>query len=391
VRILKLIGLAALAVIAVSLFAGVGSAAAAAETKLCKSGTWACTTENQYPAGTAVEATTPTRLKILNGAATIECSSTLKGSTGAAAGSPLPVNLSTWTFSNCNQGCSGELGSTKFKNVPSSSLSWKEGSNGEFELHEGTGRPTLEIYCPFIYEHCSYTFPNLTFKGGNPAQLVATQASMTRLTGAGECKSELHLEATFSLSAPNPAYLATTGFPEEAHLRICKEFGSVCPDAKTYAPETKLRAEATDFKLEHGLLTVTCGQASIETKSLALGAKPFPLGNVTFSASSCYRGGYPCEVTQANVATATFSEDSNGIWFSTPLRYRVYCPFTGIQKDCTYSLEYSPAQVRQETGSNDWVVEKATQLVVAGTECGNQMLLTAHFYVKSPTSSIGII
>ena len=96
-KAIKLLSLAAVAVLATVALLGVGTASA---TQLCKTAEDPCEVENLYAEGTTVEASTKEAV-FETSLTNITCASEAKGETTAAAGSPLPLILNAVTFTSC--------------------------------------------------------------------------------------------------------------------------------------------------------------------------------------------------------------------------------------------------------------------------------------------------
>jgi hypothetical protein len=415
VKTLKLIGLAALAAMALMAYAGVGTAAAS-ETMLCKSATNSpsCAESDRYPEGTTFEAVSSGKIKILNGPNTIECNSTAKGQTGKG-GEEAAVNFSSWTFSNCNLGCK----EVNFKALPSGSLRWGSGSNGTLNLHEGTGRPTLSLYCPFVYEHCTYTFPNLSFQGGSTAQLVATKAAMKWLSGTKYfCKGELQLEATFNVNSPTPAYLAVEGTLKPVSV-FCKVSQTPCSPENIYPEGTVIKAKnvavypaGSEISFWNSKELMLSCESQLEGtigdfigSSQRLTISKWILEDPGFEFGSCEnyltKGGQCAQKEVLGMPyQASLSVSKSDQLAIAGAKFHFYCGF-GSLIDCTYTGNQSVSEyglsgsgVKMVFGSGkepgfQFALEK--NLNQSGKECpGSEPIIRGPFKITEPTTPIYI-
>jgi hypothetical protein len=340
VKIARTIAFVAIATSALIASLGAGSALGA-ETTLCKTATVSpyCEVGDRYAANTAFEASS-SNATISEGAGGLgfECSeSSLKGQEGAQSGEPLSLTL-TWVLNGCinYDGNGEEIGkcAATSKDNPAT-LSWTSSSNGTLTI-----KPSA--FYAFVFNCGSYTCnyrynvnPELTFEGGHKAKVVATTngAELASLGGTGEwtnCPAQAPLSATYTVNAPDPAYVAIAGVP---HTRLCKEAQSPCEPKNTYPAGTTIEAEAPKLVIDGSDFTMTCGKTTMSAKTLALGAKPLPLGEVGFTTSNCTGLG-SCQVTSTSSGSSGgASLSSEGIYTgslvfggSSPASWAVSCP-----------------------------------------------------------------
>jgi hypothetical protein len=389
VKTIGLIGLAVLTALVLS--ASVGAvAASAANTALCKTSTYSpvCGTGEAYASGSAISAKTTAKLTLANVSLNDKCNSTLEGTIGAA-GDPLSVSISKWSFSNCT--CE-----TSFVETPSASLKWSEGTDGKLTLSTGAGSPRLHVNCFGIYD-CVYSFPSsVTFKGGNPAQLAIAETKLTTLedkhTYGGGCPESTLQPATFEVTSPNPAYVATVA-STEAHTRLCKVVGSSCAASNTYPLGTKIEAEASNFKVSRYNDTFVCKKATIGGVTQAIGAEPLPLGSVDFSGSECSSNvfGSSCTMTHNNPSTGATLERGGVLeatWqFATAFHFTLTCKSLGgtVTNECEYGNVLNgqihngePAMITFEG------VELSLVREGGSWPCTSPALLSGTFTVASP-------
>ena len=307
-KIARTIGLAALAAMALMASVGVGSAAAV-ETTLCKTSAESpfCASKDRYATGTVVQATS-TNATIDGGSflGIINCSeSTLEGTTGAAAGEPLAISVSAWTVGGCTNTTQGKSCTVKpNEGAPfAGSLAWTGSSNGGLTIsNAGSGEPGWRLTCGFII-NCMMSFSStLDVSGGAPAAIVANAEPASAKTGV--CPEKPTFSATYTVKSPSAAYLAQGGSP----VRLCKvkETGGGCKSSDLYPVGTVIKAKSTDFKIMTNIGNITCGEASTEAETLALGASPYPLKMLSFNLGNCQWPGMggTCSVYTSNLSTA---------------------------------------------------------------------------------------
>jgi hypothetical protein len=214
-RSIKMLGLTALA--ALALTAGLGASSASATTTLCKTNTGGtgCASANRYPAGTVIKAqlATGTQAVIATSIGSIQCKTTSwQGSTSAQSGEPLLGKISGWAMANCSTPVWG--GSASCTATPSGlpsalEIFWTAGSNGVL-LPGGVG---INLQCSSGFlTSCSYSFTaqeaSFNLEGGSPATVRAVSVPLHRT--AGSCPEEAKFSATFTVTSPNPLYVDHT-------------------------------------------------------------------------------------------------------------------------------------------------------------------------------------
>jgi hypothetical protein len=183
---------------------GIVGPRAANATLLCSS--TLCKPSEVYPANTSLSASLSkgTEFKVLTSVGTVACeSASIVGKTTAESGKPLPLEVTTISFSgNCHLGgTSCTLTTTALPSSPS--LKAIGEGNGTLSL-EGS---KVQFKCGFLI-NCNYSVPTLLqVKGGSPAIISAEKAVLT----SGKetfCPETAELDATtYSLTAPIPAYV----------------------------------------------------------------------------------------------------------------------------------------------------------------------------------------
>jgi len=287
-KILRAIGLAAIAALALIAVSGAGSAAAA-ETTLCKSAAISpyCASKDRYPKETAIEAT-KTEFQVDPGfgptGITVCAESAMKGQTNAQAGEPLSASISTWTFSGCTR--NGKACTITAKNLSyAGSLSWSSGDDGALALsNSGKGQPRLFVHCGSWYE-CEWDMPSLAVEGGNPGQLAIPTTTLVKGTGFN-CPATTTLKATYSVSSPKPVFVAR-GEISNPGTGLCKINQSPCPQAYLYPEGTELEAETSDVKIETNVSTITCSEGSLAAQTTARSDNPLPLEMTAFALDGC--------------------------------------------------------------------------------------------------------
>jgi|SRR5690349_20600724 len=200
----KMIGLAAIAVVAAMAFIGASSASA---TVLCKTNTLPCS--SRYPSGTALKAelTGTNEAVLTSGFAVVKCkTSVMEGKTDTEGGETLLVHgfieKVSWTNCSCN------LGGTV--TAKAESLPWL----AELHWNEKTMNGTLLVFKPrgsFVCAgtECSYTTEtaSATVLGGEPA-VIDAEVKLKLAGGGFLCSGEATWKGTYTVSAPNPLWVA---------------------------------------------------------------------------------------------------------------------------------------------------------------------------------------
>lgn len=392
-RTAKLIGLAAVAALALMAWAGAGSASAA-QTTLCKTSTISpyCEGSNRYPAGTAIEASTSSFIvetKTPN--LKITCSSsTLSGKTNAESGEPLGVNVSAWSMSGCKPvGCTASVTALPYNG----SLAWSSGQNGTLTMGSGgKGEPRLFLDCGLSEViSCEYKIPTAIVVGGSSGQVTLPETKLT-VAGGPICAKEATLKpVTYTVSSPKPVYVAKPPL-EEAHTRLCKAAESPCSGANTYPFGTTIEAESTNLviKTNSPLSTFSCAKATVSVKTLAVGAAKLPLGPPEFTLTECSA---PLLGGSCSSVTSTPSEGgfigSEGIYsgyMNLPATWKFTCGAS--KKECAYSLR--EGVISQFYGSEVLDKERAAfkyeeiEIYEESPICPLSNKLSATFFVNSP-------
>lgn len=200
-KYLKMLGLAAVAAMALTVFLGAGSAAG---TVLCKvsTATTGCSGSGQdYSLSTTIEASSLGTgvLATIPGTVLDECiNSTIKGKTTRTGSSTETV---TFTIEELNWGtCTKTTDTIK---------------NGELEIHwiSGTDNGTVtdigtEWTVFTVFGTCGFTVSDIgTLVGGNPAKISIVQVVVKRTFGL--CPSEELWTDEFAITNPKPLYVST--------------------------------------------------------------------------------------------------------------------------------------------------------------------------------------
>lgn len=213
-----MLGLAAVAAMAVIAFIGAGSASA---TVLCKVTPTPNTTEAKCPAastygpGTVIEATS-TNPTLTAEPVGVTCThSIVKGETTTTGGASSTVlgTMTTFDFTGCkeklfNTSCTVKSVNTSYL----MELHWTSGShNGTLTAkNHGFGEPGASVSCPFVGLNCVFgAEPTVNVTGGNPATVTATEVPLTIKAEGGftECPEEAFWDATYTVLAPKPLWV----------------------------------------------------------------------------------------------------------------------------------------------------------------------------------------
>jgi hypothetical protein len=197
-KYLKMLGVTAVAAMALMAFAGAGSASA---TKLCTNNLSTTFCSAHEPIGTTVEATLSgtSILETTGGTVLDTCTgSTVKGKTSntAATGEPVKVKVETLSWLNCTRTThtlkTGELQIHHIANTDDGTLT-------------ATG---IQWTVQTIFGSCVYgpvgSLDLGTVHGGNPA-VITINTIVPKLSGT--CPSEARLTAHYTITTPKPLYI----------------------------------------------------------------------------------------------------------------------------------------------------------------------------------------
>jgi hypothetical protein len=206
-KYLKFLGLAFVAILAVTALAGTASASAKAI--LCSTNTNPCT-GTKYPSGTKVTAqlVSGTGATLTMGIYNIVCKKSMVS--GVTTNAEAHGEITGLTFSECSLGttpCSATA-----VNLPyTAEAVATAGGNGDLTITSkvGGGNPGATIVCGTTI-NCTFISSSITFgvTGGNPGILAAKEAELSR--SGGLCPSTAKWDAEYEITAPKPLFLETS-------------------------------------------------------------------------------------------------------------------------------------------------------------------------------------
>jgi hypothetical protein len=211
-KYLKMLGLAAIAALALTAF-GAGSASAA--THLCSTNTSPCT-GTIYGAGTALSGKLKagTNAVLTNSLDQVTCtSSSVSGEITEATNGAGNVTgkFTSVTFTGCTDQ-NGSNCTVETKNLPWHAEGTTEGtkSNGNGKLDvksNGTGSPEAKVVCGGFLS-CTFgtELATLGVTGGNPAFIKAAGINLGLISGFF-CPSSATWDAEYEVTAPKPLYV----------------------------------------------------------------------------------------------------------------------------------------------------------------------------------------
>jgi hypothetical protein len=207
-KYIKMLGLAAVAAMAITAFAGAASASAS---ELCSTNTSPCT-GTKYGAGTTLEATSTSSVLTTSGGfinPVVTCThSALKGSVTNAGGKGLNVvgTINSLTFTGCTYSggkCTMTATGTSYLATGIAT----GGGNGILTVEKDTGGvPGASVSCEGLLT-CDYSSSDISFSltGGNPAKIVANKVLLSG--GAFPCPTQASWTATWTVLKPSPLFL----------------------------------------------------------------------------------------------------------------------------------------------------------------------------------------
>jgi hypothetical protein len=199
-KYLKMLGLAVVAIAALSAFAA-GSASA---TELCSKNESPCGAGNKYGVGTEIKSSLKAgKIATLTGTFAVECEeSAIEGKVENEGGAAATVSgkISKMTFTKC-----GNCTVTVNKN-PTLEAHSTGGGNGSITAIG------FEVSITCLGVTCKYggnIEANVTAAGGNPAVITATKAAIPVTGGAGEffCGKKGEWDAEYEVTTPKPMFV----------------------------------------------------------------------------------------------------------------------------------------------------------------------------------------
>jgi hypothetical protein len=211
-KYLKMLGLAAIAALALTAF-GAGSASAA--THLCSTNTSPCT-GTIYGAGTKLTATlkTGTSAVLTSSPFTIICSSSaISGelTTATNAAGNVTGSITSITFTRCTDqnggSCTFEAANLPW-HIEVTTETPKSNGNGRVHMRSGgEGSPATTFICgSFLSCTVGTQLATLGITGGSPAALKATELNQELISGF-LCPSSAKWDAEYEVTAPKPLYV----------------------------------------------------------------------------------------------------------------------------------------------------------------------------------------
>jgi hypothetical protein len=206
---IKMLGLAAVAVLALAAFVGAASASAA-NTTLCNSALSPCPAANQYAANTVLNATLKTGTNAVLSTSgglmnpTVTCTnSTVALKNTAVTGNPLPASVTSLAFNNggtppaaCTSVNPTSTCTVTVNSLPySGSVNLTTAGNGTLTVNN----PNVTVACSGL-PTCTYSASSVagTVTGGNPAVVAFNSVALTVAGGFG-CPTGATWTATYQL------------------------------------------------------------------------------------------------------------------------------------------------------------------------------------------------
>lgn len=213
-RTIRIFG--SIVVLALALTGLVGGSSASATT-VCKAVQATCAGGNIYPAGTEYTGTlvAGTDAAIAGAGFEIKCdASTIVGKFSSGSASPLVGEITTWTFGGTCEACTTM---TAIHLSLKSELEKTGGNNGNLTLKNGGGgKPAFKLTgCPFGIT-CVYEAEALgaNYNGGQPAEVVFSEAPLAKEMGSPICGTEGKFSAKYKItSLKEPGMMAVNNPP----------------------------------------------------------------------------------------------------------------------------------------------------------------------------------
>jgi hypothetical protein len=211
VKHVKILGLAAVAAMALMAFVGASSASA---TVLCNVSTSPCPAGGIYGSGQVIKGTasnaelTSTGIGFPNViCGTSKTETKIENAGGAAA--TVTGQVTALTFENCKTSTGIEC-KVEVENLPyHAEVHWTEESDGTLTVKTGgTGNPGATVICGTVIS-CTFSKSlfTLSVTGGNPAHVTAAQVPL-ELTKIGACPASATWDATYVATSPTSIWVA---------------------------------------------------------------------------------------------------------------------------------------------------------------------------------------
>ncbi len=208
-----MLGLAAVAAMALMAFIGAGSASAS---ELCSTNTAPCT-GTMYPEKTAISAKLKgsTVATLTTSTGTVRCAkSTVGGETTntGTTGEAVFGTITSLTFTECKLAFFFTCSIASVGLPATAEVAATGGGKGSMTVTEdGSGEPGATVECFGGGLNCTFTTPDITLdvNGGNPAIVVASQEEL--VAEGTECPTEVSKwDAEYEVTAPKPLFVVHT-------------------------------------------------------------------------------------------------------------------------------------------------------------------------------------
>jgi hypothetical protein len=296
---MRMLGMATVAVLALTALVGTATAAASIHTTLCSTALEPCPAEYQDPPQ-LVEAAS-TKVTLATNIANVICGeSALKAETTATEGTPLPVDVLALSLGGCHLESGSSCESTEKHAPGTGSLAWTaKNFSGEMQTAGGESGWRNKVKCSSIV-NCEFTGA-ITMKTAR-GSLTATNVPLTPAAGLF-CPKTATLSGTFAVSTPKPFDVSYAESPYVTTFCKTSANAPFCLEQNQYPAGTAFSSEASDFEISASSYPINCGRATI---SGAL-AEPdsegrLPIKSSLLALSNCRIGisSTTCEATVSN-------------------------------------------------------------------------------------------
>jgi hypothetical protein len=214
-KYLKMLGVAAIAALALSAVAGAGTASA---TELCTVNTSPCPEASKYGTGTALEASS-TNSTVTSTLGDVVCTGSATKLTVTGPGGPkvgVPVTVDSWTYSGCTLrtafgGVTHNCTVTAINLPYKGHLTKATQPNGTLTVSsDNWGEPGFKVDCGASVLRCQFTSPSIVLDvtGGETPTVVAKEETLNRtFYEGGICPSAATWDATYTVTVPHALYL----------------------------------------------------------------------------------------------------------------------------------------------------------------------------------------
>lgn len=248
-----------------------------AGTALCKARLESCSTATTFSTTTELKGSlsTETEAVIATGLGTVKCAkSSIKGNALGKESEMLRGEVSSLTFESCKSGAK-ECTTTSEKLPYTGELTYAEEGSGTIDFAALKAASSIKVVCEGVVNCTFGGASKLTFEGGEPAEILASEESLSVTSGTLCPEKAATLSASYELTAPSiPAFVAVVGAITTKLCKAAPQLNALtnkmrCPNGQIYTEEQVrgLGTNSTEFKeILEPAETISCGTTEMVGK-----------------------------------------------------------------------------------------------------------------------------